>query len=313
MEGDIFDSAEGCGLLSSNKPLEQLRDHFPHEEEILRNQIISLGNEFLDYFRDFMPDTDCDSVLLFFKAFDVDSTLPVEKLVVGDQIEYDNGLINNSCSNNDNNNSVQNNNNIQNNNNTLNNAQNNNNNTQNNNDNNTERELSYEEMKHIEAANDPLKHLGSCMFNKTSKLCDVINVCNILLHSQYQIQNQQNENENNDDIQNENEGPNGNENGSGNNNNGNGNGDDNDDDTQPLQLTSSPTSSSGHGSGSGIGSGSGPGSVSGSGSVVVPEMWRNELEYTICKSLSDCQLDVVDEERIRSPYLHEVMNCVSCL
>jgi hypothetical protein len=76
VDGDTFDLAEGCGMCSPNKPLDQLKQFFPTVAEELRLQIEALDADLLEAFKDVYSDTHADNVLLFFKAFDPDRVLP---------------------------------------------------------------------------------------------------------------------------------------------------------------------------------------------------------------------------------------------
>lgn len=76
IDGDTFDLAEGCGMCSPNKPLDQLKQFFPSVAEELRLQIEALDADLMEAFKDVYSDTHADNVLLFFKAFDPDRVLP---------------------------------------------------------------------------------------------------------------------------------------------------------------------------------------------------------------------------------------------
>jgi hypothetical protein len=76
VDGDTFDLAEGCGMCSPNKPLDQLKQFCPSVAEELRLQIEALDADLLEAFKDVYSDTHADNVLLFFKAFDPDRVLP---------------------------------------------------------------------------------------------------------------------------------------------------------------------------------------------------------------------------------------------
>ena len=150
--GNTFDSAEGCGLLSSNKPLDQLRLIFPAAEQELRLEIEQLGHDFMSMFRDVFPEIDCDSYLLFFKAFDPDGTLPARS---------SRGRINTLTSS----------------------LLNTNKNSDKNGDKGVDKDRvpTVEEMRDSEALQDPLKYLGCHMFNKQSKVDHAIAVAAQLL------------------------------------------------------------------------------------------------------------------------------------
>jgi hypothetical protein len=71
-----FDFAEGCGLCSSNKPLEQLKQHFPDIYETLANDLDSLENRVTELFKDHYNPSN-DDAILFFRAFDPFKLLPL--------------------------------------------------------------------------------------------------------------------------------------------------------------------------------------------------------------------------------------------
>ena len=65
--GETFDPAEGCGVLSRNRPLDILRSIFPTAEHDLRNRMDFLNHQFMELIKGYWPDTDYDS--LFAKNF----------------------------------------------------------------------------------------------------------------------------------------------------------------------------------------------------------------------------------------------------
>lgn len=76
VDGSTYDLAEGCGLCSPNKPLDQLKNFSPALSEELREQMESLDHDLNEALKQAYNDTHSDSHLLFFKIFDPDNTFP---------------------------------------------------------------------------------------------------------------------------------------------------------------------------------------------------------------------------------------------
>ena len=164
--GETFDPAEGCGLLSRNRPLDILRSFFPTADVDLKNRIDELDRQFMVLMKEYWPDTDFDSILIFFKAFDPDRKLSQnhnKKIENRIEYNYQNNLKEKYEKNNDNDEDDE--------------------------ENDKSSVLNKEEKKKMMEIEDPLKYLGSYMFNNKSKLSDLFQVADALIQNYHNNQN----------------------------------------------------------------------------------------------------------------------------
>ena len=127
-----------------------------------------LNHQFMELIKGYWPDTDYDSVLLFFRAFDPDKTLTPNNEKLEKIIESNNDKIMKDKNNNDDDDDEE---------------------DEENEDNDKLSISNKEEKKKLMAYKDPLKYLGSYMFDKLSKLPDLFKAADDLIQNYYNDQN----------------------------------------------------------------------------------------------------------------------------